>query len=292
MRRSRQTVLLLLFCGWMVSVGNSEIVTWNNTSTTSGQLWTTTSNWSPAQVPAAGDAVTIANGGKVDLGTGGTYNGNVALSNGSIVADNPGGDVFYVMPESLAMTGGTVDLNVKRFLLGTSGTTTSTISGGTFTYKHNGGLDNNGSMRVGVIWNGATQTTNNVNATLNVVGNGTAFNVDRLVVGNKNGGTGSVTAAVVIGDSAKATLKNNAGDQYALLIGHNATGSVTVKDSASLTVGGTIMLGMSSGSGTFTLQDSGTLNANNLTISNIGTYNQTGGTATIQNWSFSGGGGI
>lgn len=292
MRRSCRTVLLLLFCGWMVSVGNSEVVTWNNTSTASGQLWGTASNWSPAQVPAEGDAVTIANGGMVDLGTaGGTYNGNVALSSGSIVADNPGGDVFYVMPESLTMTGGTVDLNVKRFLLGTSGTTTSTISGGTFTYKHDGGLDNNGSMRVGVIWDGATQTTDNVNATLNVVGNGTAFNVDRLVVGNKiNAVSASVTAAVVIGDSAKATLKNNVGDQNALLIGHNATGSVTVKDSASLTVGGTIVLGMSSGSGTFTLQDSGTLTANNLTISSIGTYNQTGGTATIQNWSFSEGG--
>ncbi|MDO5112963.1 MAG: PEP-CTERM sorting domain-containing protein [Planctomycetia bacterium] len=299
MQKICQITMFLLFT-WGMGNGISAVeVTWNNSSGVDN-LWSNANNWSSGQVPTTGDTVIINNGGTVDLGTLTAITrlqGEIKLSNGSIVADvpvttaDPKNTPFMVIEDSFTMTGGTVNINVRRFLLGTNGTTVSTISGGSFTYRHEGGLED-GSMRVGSLWGNAVPTaTPNVDATLNIQGNVTV-DASRMVVGFGGWSNKTVAGTVVVEDTANLILgadaKNGDPDQpnkmeYALVVGqyNNGTGNIVVKGSGTLTTQGRISIGQEKGEGTLTLQDSGTIQSVELRTGVLGCYVQTGGNATF-----------
>ncbi|MDO4584529.1 MAG: PEP-CTERM sorting domain-containing protein [Planctomycetia bacterium] len=298
MQKICQIIMFLLFT-WGMGNGISAVeVTWNNSSGVDN-LWSNANNWSSGQVPTTGDTVIINNGGTVDLGLPTLkMQGDIQLSSGSIVANAPEIEYcnnFFIMENSFTMTGGTVDINARRFLLGTEGTSVSTISGGKLTYRHDGGYAD-GSMRVGSLWGGAASTDGDVvDATLNIQNNA-ELNAARMVLGF--GGWNyhvQVKGTVVVEGTAKLILGADAiqGEtinnekpltEYALVVGHlsNGTGNIVVKDSGVLTTQGRISIAQQQAAATFTLQDSGTVESVEMWMGRKGRWEQTGGTASFE----------
>ncbi|MDO4571560.1 MAG: PEP-CTERM sorting domain-containing protein [Planctomycetia bacterium] len=291
MQRFCQIVLFLLVTWGAENMVLSEVVSWDNTSTETGNLWSNPENWSTRAVPTTGDTVKIANGGTVDLGNlsdNTRLYDKIELSNGSIIANAPEVESnFMIMENSFTMTGGSVDINVRRFLLGTNGSSESTISGGNFKYRHDGGDREDGSMRVGSLWGQIVPSEGTVASTLNIQGDAMT-EVERMIVGFGGWNLYPVSGKVVIENTATLALGANMANsynpnitEYSMVLGHlsNGAGEVIVKDSGTLTTQGRISIAQQGGEGMLALHDSGTVKSVQLRTGAKGRYLQTGGTA-------------
>ncbi|MDO4573594.1 MAG: PEP-CTERM sorting domain-containing protein [Planctomycetia bacterium] len=310
MQKFSPIVLLSVIALGVGNVALSATIEWNNTATTTGNLWTNSANWSSGTVPTNDDDVQITNGGTVDLGkfevgheTQSTYlQGDITFTNGKIVADAPGvlssnwsAVPFMVIDKSFNMSGTTeVDINLRRFLMGTVGTSESSISGGTFTYRHDfinesGDDVGDGSMRVGTVWSGVIATTEDISATLNIT-NAAVANIERLVVGFGGWSDVDVSGKVVVdgatlnlgADATNLDPAQNNKTEYSLIVGHlrNTKGEVVVTNNGMLTSEGRISVAQENGEGTFTLE-SGTVSANQFNSGRLGRYVQKDGTASF-----------
>src|SRR5580704_14109734 len=92
----------LLLGGWIVARGAT--ITWTNAS---GGAWSGANNWSPNQIPGAGDTALITNNGSYTV----TLNANAQVSD-LIVGASSGIQTLTVSGNTLTLTnGGTISSN-------------------------------------------------------------------------------------------------------------------------------------------------------------------------------------
>jgi len=176
---------------------------------TSGD-WNTPGNWSPAQKPVAGDAVTIPTGRTVTglgganqactsiviQGTGSlTVDANTLTLSGNLTVGSSGAAVLTIASGASMSVGGTFGFGGTGSHIDNNGTF-SCAGGGTFstgTLNNNGTATFSGSAQA---FNGSMAVVQGANATLNITANNsTPFGGSSTLTATASGNTVSYTAA-------------------------------------------------------------------------------------------------
>jgi autotransporter-associated beta strand protein len=211
---------ILLFVSFVADDANAASIVWQPTS----GLWSSSVNWSPAQVPTVLDSAYINNGGTASI-----VSGIVAVCNSLNLGTTPGGSGTVQL-----LSGGSLVVSAQENI-GTSGNGTFTQSGGTNMLGSLGQLHFGASAGSVYILNGGLLAVGS-GGIISDAGGSPTFNV----------GGGTLGATVPWSTSVNVTLTGNGGN------------------AAVDTTGGSITLnGVLSGAGGLVKAGSGTLSLNN-----------------------------
>jgi Secretion system C-terminal sorting domain len=211
------------------------------TKTSTGTNWATSSNWSPAGVPANGDDVIINTAMSIPNGTTTNVVRTVTINSGRSLAVNGNATLFF---SNTITVNGTLNLNG-----------TSTVSGGN---GNNGTISVAGTLNLNAVGTTISISTLTNSGNMSINGTLTLYG-DLTNTGTFNYNTGSL---VLMSGSALQTIFGtlSVGDITV------STGSqVTLANSANVTLNGTLTLNASSsfdadgpgGGGTFTIASIG-----------------------------------
>jgi outer membrane autotransporter protein len=289
MSRSFRFAVLLLSSTALTGVALAA--DWTGTTSTD---WYAGTNWSTGTVPATTDDVnintvspnaTIINGGTAAAGVvniGPSTSGSLTINNGAVL--NTSGDVTLGTTGLgiLTVDGTGSNLNLaagKRLLIGNAGTGVFTITNSATVTDDNALIGSTAGIASATlsnagIWHSAALTVSSqaaTAATLNVTTASHIFSATGQVGLNGNG-TANISDA-----NSTWTASNY------LVIGDNGTGVVTVQNGglvfgASTTVGGSLNVSPSTGSGTLAITNGGQESNN---ILDVGRGNGYTGTVTV-----------